>query len=338
MRLTYLVNTVLATVITIVFGSIQANAAGPADCKGIDMLEEMRIKDPASYQQIITSAHRTPNANKIFWKIETPGTPASYLLGTMHLSDSRITTLSPQVSAALASSKRVVLEIADMSEPAMIKAVSGATALMFFMDGKGLGQLLTKSEMAIVQTAVTSAGMPAQIANILKPWFATMLMALSPCERARGKAGIASLDQKLANIAKKRGIKVYGVESIKEQFSAMASLPLGDQLEMLRSSVKYYNRTQDLLETMTRIYQRRDMGVAWPLQLMLARLSGADIRRFESFRKILIVERNRRMRNRVLVHLRKGGTFFAVGALHLPGKEGLVSLLRQSGFRVSPAE
>jgi uncharacterized protein YbaP (TraB family) len=36
--------------------------------------------------------------------------------------------------------------------------------------------------------------------------------------------------------------------------------------------------------------------------------------------------------------LEKGNAFIAVGALHLPGETGLVSLLRERGYTVSPVE
>jgi uncharacterized protein YbaP (TraB family) len=44
------------------------------------------------------------------------------------------------------------------------------------------------------------------------------------------------------------------------------------------------------------------------------------------------------MRDAALPHLAEGKAFIAVGALHLPGKNGLVALLRGAGYTVSPVE
>jgi len=52
------------------------------------------------------------------------------------------------------------------------------------------------------------------------------------------------------------------------------------------------------------------------------------------FRKKLILERNRKMLQRILTIFDQGATLVAVGALHLSGREGLVSLLRRSGYEV----
>jgi uncharacterized protein YbaP (TraB family) len=52
----------------------------------------------------------------------------------------------------------------------------------------------------------------------------------------------------------------------------------------------------------------------------------------------LITSRNHRMRDRALAFLRRGGAFIAVGAVHLPGKEGLLSLLEMEGYHVDVLE
>jgi hypothetical protein len=44
------------------------------------------------------------------------------------------------------------------------------------------------------------------------------------------------------------------------------------------------------------------------------------------------------MRDRALAFLRRGGAFIAVGAVHLPGKEGLLSLLEMEGYHVDVLE
>jgi len=44
------------------------------------------------------------------------------------------------------------------------------------------------------------------------------------------------------------------------------------------------------------------------------------------------------MRDRALSFLRRGGAFIAVGAVHLPGKEGLLSLFQTEGYNVDALE
>jgi uncharacterized protein YbaP (TraB family) len=50
---------------------------------------------------------------------------------------------------------------------------------------------------------------------------------------------------------------------------------------------------------------------------------------------LLIHDRNLRMRDRLLPLLTKGGSFVAVGAMHLIGQDGLVELLSAAGYTVT---
>ena len=59
---------------------------------------------------------------------------------------------------------------------------------------------------------------------------------------------------------------------------------------------------------------------------------------YASFRTTVIDERNRKMHDAALTHVEKGGAFIAVGALHLPGKTGLIELFRRSGYTATPIE
>ncbi len=62
-------------------------------------------------------------------------------------------------------------------------------------------------------------------------------------------------------------------------------------------------------------------------------LSEAD---YELFLKYLISDRNHIMAERAVPIIDKGNAFIAVGALHLPGKDGIIELLRTKGYRVTP--
>ncbi len=57
-----------------------------------------------------------------------------------------------------------------------------------------------------------------------------------------------------------------------------------------------------------------------------------------AFMQRLVDDRNRIMVTRMESGLREGGAFVAVGALHLPGEQGIVRLLEGKGYRVSVVE
>ena len=107
---------------------------------------------------------------------------------------------------------------------------------------------------------------------------------------------------------------------------------------ILKATLKTHARTADAVETMLQRYLAREMGKVLPMQAEMIRAQGLDPSAMESFRHALLTVRNPRMRDAALPILAKGDAFIAVGALHLIGENGLVALLRQAGYEVTPVE
>jgi uncharacterized protein len=56
------------------------------------------------------------------------------------------------------------------------------------------------------------------------------------------------------------------------------------------------------------------------------------------FEDVLLINRNKNWIPVMEKNMLQSGTFFAVGAGHLPGDDGVISLLRKSGYKVVPVE
>lgn len=317
-----------------------AFAATPKDdtCQGSDMLAETKVANPQVYQQIMDEAAATENANALFWKIERDGRPTSYLFGTVHLTDDRVTKLSPAVRSALKEAKAVALEVADLSENATAAVIAQSAPLAMYSDGRRLDQMLSPSEYETVKKVVSHSGLPADLAALFKPWIVSMILSVSDCERTKVQEGKRVLDMKIAETGKSRGIPVVGLETIPDQLAALAAVPENQQLDMLRVSLKFAHRMNDLMETLVQLYLDRRITAALPLQLAMARQAGIGEGAFAGFQQKLLTDRNLKMISVAEPLLTEGGVFIAVGALHLPGKQGLVSLLRQAGYTVTAVE
>src|SRR5688572_31544437 len=167
----------LAMPIAAVRAADKKDDAAPS-CHGVDMLAETAARDPQTYNRIMAEAAATKNAGAIFWKVEKQGRPASYLFGTVHLTDERITTLSPAVKTALNEAKTVALEVSDLSESATSSVIASSAPLVMFTDGQRLDQLLSNTESDAVKTTAAPAGIPVALAAWFKPWTATMFLSL----------------------------------------------------------------------------------------------------------------------------------------------------------------
>jgi len=302
------------------------------------MIAELAAKDPAAHSKITDEAAKIENGEALLWKIEKAGIPDSYLFGTIHMADTRVTALPDKVRNAFTASKTVAVEVANMSDEGMLAAMTKVPALLAYTDGTTLPAQLTPAEFDQVQKLTTKVGMPAEAAPVLRPWLISMLLAISDCNRAQLEAGKKALDSILESEAKKNGAAVVGLETVEDQLSAMASIPNDKQILILKAGLAYADRTDDMIETLVQLYLQRKIAATMPFQLMLAEKVGVPASAYDDFMKILVSDRNIKMRDGATPLLEKGNVFIAVGSLHLPGKTGLVSLLRDAGYHVTAAE
>ena len=302
------------------------------------MLAELATTDPKVYATVMQAKGESSNAEAVLWKVDAPGGQTSHLFGTIHLSDPRVSVLSDNVKATLGKSTMLAVEVADLSDSAMGAAMADAAQSLMYADGKSLTDKLSGPEIAQVEAIVGKSGMPIESAHMLRPWLLNMLLSVSECERRQMAAGATVLDIRLAEDAQKQAIPIVGLESIAQQLTALSAMPEDQQLLMLKSGLKYADRTDDMMETLVQLYLKRQMGAAIPFQLALAAKTGVPPSAFDGFQKALLFDRNERMRDTMRPLLDKGRAFIAVGALHLSGDKGLVALLRQAGFTITPVE
>lgn len=262
---------------------------------------------------------RTPDQGML-WEITGKGR-ISHLFGTVHLDDPRVTALSANVGERLEAASRFVMEM--VLDPIAVERVQQA---MFFSDGRRLDHVLPPEEFRHTVAALADYGLPEAVVATMRPWAAMMTLAVPP-----SSAG-PYLDQILMERARERGISVHGLETPAEQIAVFGELPLPDQLILLEDSLAGLDRRDALVEEMIQLYVEGDLQGLMAFQERL--LAEGDARASALFRERAIRDRNHRMLRRMLRHLMVGDAFIAVGALHLPGPEGLIALLREQGYRV----
>lgn len=334
-RWPHLIAWALAFALTLAAGS-PSFAKSEKKCGGTSIIGEIKADAPDAFAALAKTALATKNDGAIFWKISREGVPDSYLYGTVHLTDPRVTELAPQAVEAIKSSRVVALEVADVSPTALSSALSKNPSLMMFSDGRRLDHLITPEAFEIVKQQLEAARLPSNFAQKFKPWVVSMVMAVSECERRRMERGNAVVDMKIGEIAVKEGIPIVGLETIETQIEAAASVPMEEQVALLRSSLSLADRAEDLRETLLELYLARKFGLVLPLQRYLAEKSGIHGMDFAGFEERLLQKRNRRMRTFALPLLAEGNVFIAVGALHLVGSTGLVELFRGAGYKLEP--
>lgn len=313
----------------------KARAEAPT-CAGTDMITALGKSDPALLASIEAEANKTLNGRGLLWKLEKPGIAPSFLFGTMHMTDPRVTALTPVAQKAFDAAKTVVIETTDvLDQQKMMAAMLKEPDLMMFTDGTTLSSLLSPQDATTVNAALDARGIPPGSVAKMKPWMLSAMVALPACELARKAGGAPVLDIHLAEQAKAAGKELEGLESAADQLRAMASLPLDFHIKGLVETLKLGNRMDDVIETMIVLYQRGDTGMFWPLFRAVLPSGSEDKSGYAAFEEAMVTTRNKTMAERAAPILADGNVFMAVGALHLPGPDGLVELFRNDGFTVT---
>lgn len=255
----------------------------------------------------------------LLWQIVAPDGTQSYLFGTMHSDDPRITDFPPKLVQAVAD-----------SEVFMMETLPAADYSIYFMQDATLRDLLTEDELEQVRKLADFHVMRDDVVMRMKPWLLAMMFDLPKPQTP------FSQDMQLLALAESQDKQILGLETAEEHFNALGSLSREEHLTMLRAVLK---RTPE--EKERDFEQLLDTYLAGNLDQIAAfdeEMTG-NILPAELWRKIktrLLDERNERMAERIMQQADGRAIFVAVGASHLSGEEGLLARLRNAGYKVSP--
>ena len=261
-----------------------------------------------------------PYAQGLLWKISKKEKEPSYLFGTIHISDKDVTTLPDVVDKALHESEQFVMEALPDAEQMLL-----FSRMMFFHDGQQLSELVDTSIYKKTKSILSAYHLGPDAVSIMKPWAAFLLMNYPP------DAG-DPLDLVLLSLAKQNGATVSGLESLKEQADIFSDLKMSDQVKLLTDTVCHYDVIEEDFIAMKSFYLKRDLG---GLYNYTQRYSMSKEPVYEKLMTKLIVDRNKIMAERMQPMLDKGKSFIAIGAMHLTGAEGVLSLLEKQGYSLT---
>lgn len=270
-----------------------------------------------------------PYGKGLLWRIEAQrvGVAPNYLFGTMHVTDDRVVHIPKPVRKAFYASDRLVFEVVIIA-PQQLAAER--TALV--EDGRTLDYILSRKKWNYVSwLGWRKYGIPQGQLRQLKPWAVSMILGGSHKEAARLAQGHMVLDAWLQAEGHRLGKPLWELESAAEQFAVFDGLPIKVQLALLDGAIARHEHVEKDRERMIRVYLKRDTGRMYRDVERIAR-KNPGLRNFY-FERLMNV-RNRAMARRARSLLAKGGTFIAVGALHLPGEQGMLNLFARDGYRV----
>lgn len=255
----------------------------------------------------------------MLWQVQASeaNAPISYLFGTIHVDDTRVTELDNVVTQALEASSLFMLEVMPSHEVAP-----------FLMPAPGLAPHLKPAELEQVQALAEQHGLELKLALRIKPWLLAMVFDM-PQEQSP-----YTLDNQLYMQAQQGGKQTQALEGTQEHYSSLDSLSLQEQMQILRSVLARSQAQKEAdVELLLQAYLSGDIKQVAALD---EQLSGDDLPAdlWQKMKVLLLDQRNISMAARIAEQARKQAVFVAVGAAHLPGQGGIIARLQQAGFKV----
>ena len=284
-----------------------------------------------------------PGANDttLLWKITTPGAAApSYLFGTIHLIPEEDFFMPNRVVAALNDADEVVFEIdpRDMQDPSMMMRIMGKINMS---DGSTLKSLLSEEEYATVKAYFDGSPLPFMFLERMKPLFTSAMVGQDFDDMGGGGGpfgggmdGMKSYELELTELAEAAGKEIGGLETMEFQLNLFDSIPYEAQADMLYEAVKRENEGQaaggdGVFGQMVDVYRRQAVAEMAGMMDESGDTSG-------KFTELLLTKRNQNWAPTIKQQTGDKTMFYAVGAGHLGGENGVIALLRRMDVTVEP--
>jgi uncharacterized protein len=180
------------------------------------------------------------------------------------------------------------------------------------------------------------SGFDLQMFNTFKPMaLSTFLTIMAWAKNNPGgyNPQKATMDVYFQNIGKKQNKELKGLETIEEQTTLLfEDFSLQRQKEMLVAMVQDKDKTLSSLLSMDKCYRAQDLVC---LQEMMY---SKEWNYTEEDMNKLLNNRNKAWIPQLSSIMEKDPAFIAIGAGHLPGKEGVIHLLREKGYTLKVME
>jgi len=234
-------------------------------------------------------------AETSMWRV-SQGDDYFYLGGTIHLLASDDYPLPEEFGEAYGDADEVVFEtdLAGANTPAFQQKLA---KLFSYEDNRTLKSELKPETFLRLREFMESRGMPVSMFLRFKPWGAALTITIMEYQRI-GMMPELGVEQYFTDLANEDNKDIQSLESVDEQLNVLASMAGGDPDESI-------NYTLDDLETLSEKIEelKKDRNDNWMKDLVT----------FFDDDAIEIV---------------------LVGAMHLPGEDGLLTQLRGKGYRI----
>jgi uncharacterized protein YbaP (TraB family) len=261
--------------------------------------------------------------NALLWKIEGPYVKKDcYLFGTMHLIEKEYFFFPEKLNKIVRKSEQLVMELPGI--PNQLEVLD----LLQLKEGSFFDFFNPQQTESILNWATSELKMTENqfktTMGSMKPFVAIQLAAQM---HFLGKT--ESYEMTLEAIARDNNLEVKGLETIEQQLSFFDNLSKEKQAEMVMEVIRKSDELINSTLKIEKLYNRQNVD---SLYLMIHEEGGILSQEENTF----LEERNKKWVPKIASLIAQKRTFIAIGAGHLGGPNGLIRLLEQNGYILTP--
>jgi len=265
--------------------------------------------------------------NSLLWMVTKENSKdTSFVFGTMHLIQKKYYYFPDLLKEVIQASDLVVLEIGEeMNNP--FKAMK----LLQLEEGKSMFDFFNEAQKdSILDWAQQELNMSPEMFETsfgkMKPF-----VLVSTASEMDMLSDSESYERTIMKVQKEAEIKLEGLETLEEQMSIFDDLTDEEQATMVMEAIRGDEDADKQLETMMRLYSQQNLD---SMYLLIKDESASIADKEDEF----LTDRNKKWIPKMDEMMKGKRVFFAVGAGHLGGDQGVLELLRDEGFKVSPVK
>lgn len=250
-------------------------------------------------------------------KVKSP----SYIFGTMHLIPKADFYFPESLQEYVKSTDMLVMEIGGLAEQAKamnIMMLDSGNVFDFFNESQ-LDSLFTYAEENL---GYDEKKMRLAFSK-MKPFVLLQLLTVQQFGESPESYELA-----LEKIAKAKGMKVEGLETIEQQIGFIDNLSIGQQVSMVMESISSEDG-EDSSRGIIEAYLSQDLD---KIQAFIMESTAGS----SEIEEHLLVSRNKNWIKPISKIIKKNKAFIAVGAAHLGGENGVLELLKAKGYTLTP--
>jgi uncharacterized protein len=219
----------------------------------------------------------------------------------------------------------VEADISDMGKIDLQKLLTTA----FYPENDTLENHVSKDIYELVKKEFGDVGMPALVINKEKPWFLALTITSLKLMRMGYDPSYGIDIYFLRKASGKKGVQE--LESVDSQMKLLSGLSDKEQEALLVYTLRDLKLLDEELDKLIRAWENGDTKSMESITME----SASQDKSMHSIYEKIIFDRNKNMVSKIEDFLKKKKTYFViVGAGHLIGNQGIITLLRQKGYPV----